>query len=211
MPKVKARDIKHKGQRPRKVELYKTLSEAGMGIGRVTQRRDMIHIIVNEDSLDQFFSESNMNKLKGMGLDVLIAPEYKTKKTVIVKNVEPEIIDQLVGLWKSNKKAECQDKIMVNRKVHELEGIEKIAGTMLMKITFKQISIASKVVKSGIKLMYQTLLANQVEREVFVSVVPCYRCFKYSHFTTQCPEEVNYKICSECAQEGHYYHQCKSQ
>ena len=187
------------------------MSEAGINVGKVTQRRDMIHIIVNEDSLDQFFSESNLNKLKGLGVEVLIAPEYKTKRTVIVRNAEPEIVDQLVGLWKSNKKADCQNKIKVNKKVHETEGLEKIAGTSLMKIMFKQISIANKAVKVGIQLIHQTLLANSVEKEVFISVVPCYRCFSYSHFTTQCPREDNYKICSECSREGHYYTQCRSQ
>ena len=59
----------------------------------------MLHVIIGEGSMDKFFCNSNISKLKQQGLEVLAAPEYKAKKTIIVKNIDQEVAEEVVQLW----------------------------------------------------------------------------------------------------------------
>ena len=43
---------------------------------------------------------------------------------------------------------------------------------------------------------------------MFIPVVPCYRCYSYEHQKRNCLQSDHYKICSNCAREGHTYGDC---
>ena len=47
-----------------------------------------------------------------------------------------------------------------------------------------------------------------IGKEMFVQFVPCYKCYSYTHQKRNCPKPQEYKICSICATEGHYYTVC---
>ena len=189
MPKIKMRDSRYRGTGSRKMEIYRLLDHPGINILRISQKDAMYHVILSEGSLDLFYGDTNIRKLREVGFNVLEAPEYRCRKTVVIKYVEPEIGNQLIGLWMGNKKAECQGKIKTDNKVHEIENISKIANTTLIKLTYKQMTAATKALKRGIRLCQQFITSANIEREIFASVVPCYKCFRYSHYTVDCPEE----------------------
>jgi len=48
-----------------------------------------------------------------------------------------------------------------------------------------------------------------VERDIFINLVPCYRCYKYDHLVKDRKETDTYKACSECASNDHTYKDCR--
>ena len=42
MPKIKEKDIKHKGKKARKMEIYNLLYNPGINVSKITQKNEMI-------------------------------------------------------------------------------------------------------------------------------------------------------------------------
>ena len=76
---------------------------------------------------------------------------------------------------------------------------------------FRTTEMADQVVEKGVKIGFQYFQKNNVEKEMFVSIVPCYRCYEYGHIKKNCPKPVDYKVCSNCAQQGHIYSDCRAE
>ena len=73
---------------------------------------------------------------------------------------------------------------------------------------FNNTQDADKAVQDGLQIKYQKFQNRNIEKEVFVPVVPCYRCYSYEHQKRNCPKSDQYKICSNCAGEDHTYNDC---
>ena len=51
---------------------------------------------------------------------------------------------------------------------------------------------------------------HDIKQETYIPVRCCMKCFSLEdHATRDCKKGTEYKLCSECAQEGHVWHQCK--
>ena len=66
-------------------------------------------------------------------------------------------------------------------------------------------------VRGGMKIHFQVFSNTNIEKEVFVPVVPCYRCYSYEHQKKSCPKPQTYQICSDCAEEGHTHVDCQNE
>ena len=83
-------------------------------------------------------------------------------------------------------------------------------NTRLLKIIYEDANTAQKTLKEGIIIGHQKFTPSDLEKEKFVNLRICMRCYDYDHLTKECPKDQSYKVCSECAQRGHRFNTCKS-
>ena len=130
--------------------------------------------------------------------------EYSALKTLMVKGVG----------WGVYHKSEDDIRTHIES-VHPNWKIEKIVkipnNETLMKIICKSPSVAEQMAENGITIFSQRFDRRSLEREVYINITPCMRCYKYDHFTKKCKAPESYKICSECARTGHRFSECQSQ
>ena len=91
----------------------------------------------------------------------------------------------------------------------QVKRVVKILNSQhLLKIIFQNSHDADRAVERGMQIHFQKFQDSNIERELFVPVVPCFRCFAYGHFKSCCPKPADYKVCSTCASEGLIYKEC---
>ncbi len=115
---------------------------------------------------------------------------------VIHNHQENEIIEEITAnnLW-----------------IPTIDSIFKIPRTRIMKITFSETAIAKKATEKGILAFHLRIPAYNIKQDEFIPIMTCMRCYNIEdHPTSQCPKAKEYKICSECADEGHTWRDCKS-
>ena len=78
----------------------------------------------------------------------------------------------------------------------------------LLKIIFQNSRDADRVTEKGMQIQFQRFQGNDIERELFVPIAPCFRCFAYGHFKRNCLKPDDFVICTTCAFEGHTYKDC---
>ncbi|RUM28021.1 MAG: hypothetical protein DSY42_09145 [Aquifex sp.] len=132
-------------------------------------------------------------------------PELKVKKSVILPRVddiiyEKHIIDIGEELQKQNPWIG-----------EEIVDIYKFPKSPTLKITFSQTTLALKCTEKGIKAFSISVPPHEIKQETYVPIKCCMKCYSLeTHFTSECPMPREYKICSECSEEGHVWHQCQN-
>ena len=71
-----------------------------------------------------------------------------------------------------------------------------------IKITFVNADMADVALSQGIKLFNYSLKPEALEKERFVKVTQCYKCFSLNHKTSECERMAC--LCSICGGEHHY-------
>ena len=52
---------------------------------------------------------------------------------------------------------------------------------------------------------------HNIKQEIFYNLTTCFRCYKVEdHLTNQCIKPQDYKVCSECSCNEHYWRECTS-
>ena len=139
--------------------------------------------------------------LKEKGLEVQVLQEYTAMRTILVRGLE----------W-------CVAELSKNQTLPQIETghpdwkIDKVVkipnNTKLMKLVCKSTRIAEEIVTKDIIISNQKFTEWSLERETFISIILCLRCFKYEHTTKWCTNA--YRVCSECSKEGHRFGECSS-
>ena len=129
--------------------------------------------------------------------------EYITMRTVLVRGLE---------WWVSERtKEEIKEHIESEYPSWELQKVVKIPNNnKLMKLVCKTAWIANAVMEKGITIFRQRFASKSLEKEMYISLNPCMQCYSYDHNTKKCKHPDDYLICSECAEKGHHYSNCKS-
>ena len=102
------------------------------------------------------------------------------------------------------------------RMCHRAKGVKvkkvvKIPNNRhLLKVIFYFSETADNMVANGLQVHYQKSEKRCIERELYIPISPCYKCYSYSHLKNNCDKPENYKICSNCSREGHLFLMCKS-
>ena len=68
---------------------------------------------------------------------------------------------------------------------------------------FQTAELAEDVDKNGIEITFQKFAGRNVDKEIFVSIILCYRCYGHYHQKRNCTKAEYYQICSN-------YTNCKS-
>ena len=203
MVRIRLKIIDHDGE-SKKTAVWRGLGKAGAFVYKVIETREAFLLITNGTEAEKVLKDEMRQYYLSKGLEVQVPPEYSALKTLMVKGVgwgvfhksEQEITEHVESVYPNWK----------------LENIIKIPNNeTLMKIVCKSPRVADEIVEKGITIFSQRFDGRSLEREVYINVSPCMRCYKYDHFTKKCKAPESYVICSECARTGHRFHQCNSQ
>lgn len=76
----------------------------------------------------------------------------------------------------------------------------------------KQTALAIKSTEQGLKMFSLRIPHHQIQREEFIPITTCMRCYKIEqHLTKDCPQPKTFAICYECRVEGHRFTTCSAQ
>ena len=197
--RIKVRNLVHDGT-SRKPALVQVLAEAEAWVNKILETEEAFILIADNVNMDKLMKEEIRQKFAALGLEITYPPEYEASRTVIIKNVD--------SLISAMSEGEIAGSIDSNLKVKRVIKIPNNAH--LMKIIFESSQVADKVVDEGLQIRFQKFQKSNIEKEFFIPIVTCFRCFSYEHLRRNCPKPAEYKICSSCATEGHAYTDCSA-
>ena len=199
MVRIRVKILQHDGQ-SKKPSVVQCIAKADALVFRVIEPRDAFFLITDNENMDRLLQEKSKKLFFEKGLEIQTPPEYVAARTIMLKNVDGVIAEMSVD--------EICEGIDKNFKVKKVVKIPN--NTHLLKIIFESAQIADKVVKEGLVIHFQKFEGKNVEKEIFIPIIPCFRCYRYDHLKRSCLKPDDFKICSNCSREGHVYTECHS-
>lgn len=205
MPRVKIKANNPKDPR-QKNDLLETLAHHDIYITKMIPLSDGFVVITsNDQELDKLFKPSTTEDLEKNHLHPLIPPELKASRSVIIPGVD----NHIYGNSEDEIQTEIEDKNTWT--TNQIDTIFKFPNSHTLKITFKQTAMAKKAQNDGIRAFQMSIPHHKIKQEIFYSINTCFRCYLMEdHNTNQCPKPKDYKVCSECSEQGHMWRDCKN-
>ena len=200
MVRIRVKINVHDGQ-PKKPGLIKCICAADAYINKIVESKEAFFLITDDNSMDVLLSEDSRRKFVSEGFEIQFPPEYEAARTVMIRNVD-SVISQMT-------ENEIVQKIEIDSNLKVKKLIKIPNSSHLLKIMFQTTAMADRVVEKGVKVGFQYFHKTNIEKEMFVSIIPCYRCYSYKHMKKNCPKPTDYMVCSNCAQPGHIYTDCQ--
>ena len=194
-PGTEKKDLKNK--------LYNALGNQKIYPWKVTEGHTNYIIIIKDEEIEKVIEDETKNSLSQIGLEVVIPPEYNSKRTIVIKS-----IDKHVDNYSDDEIRDNLEKMNNYLKVIEIIKLNK-GNFRALKVRLENMTMAQRAIKDGILICNQSIPPKQVEQEIFIKIIPCYNCYAYTHKTKDCPEEKMIK-CTNCAGTGHNYQECTS-
>ena len=71
--------------------------------------------------------------------------------------------------------------------------------------------MSNRCLKQGLFMLRLLVPSDNINRDEYIPVQTCYRCYKLNdHNTLQCPENISFRLCSLCSSWEHNWKQCNS-
>ena len=204
MPRVKIKKPNRSDED--KLRLLNILSQHDVYAVRIFSTYDGYGILTsNDDDVDKMFNNDCLEALEQESFTPVLPPELKAKRTLLLFSLEEHIMDKTIEEMKEEIEKE---NAWTAGKIQE---IFKFPRSPIIKITLKQTLAATKSKEQGLLMFSMRIPPHQMKNEEYVPIQTCMKCYEIdSHFTNQCPKGRDYKICSQCAEEGHIWTNCKS-
>lgn len=206
MPRVKIKATNPKDPRQKNI-LLEILARHDIFITKLIPLSDGFAVIIsNDQELDKIFKTSTTEDLEKNNLHPLIPPELKARRSIIIPGVDNHIYNNP----EEDIQAEIEDKN--SWATGQIETIFKFPNSHTLKITFKQTANAKKAQDDGIRAFQMSVPHHKIKQEIFYNINTCFKCYKMEdHNTNQCPQDKNFKVCSECSGLGHTWKECNNQ
>ncbi len=204
MPRVK---IKCRGtpSKEKKLKLLEILFSNEIHITKVFVTNDgFALLLLNEEHVDKVFYRDVKEALVRENFTPILPPEQKVKRSVIVTRLDDVI-------YKDHEANDIAFEMEARNPWMEgdIEQIFMFPNSPTLKITFTQSATAKKCIERGFLAFNISVPANDIKQETFIPIRCCMRCFQLEgHTTRDCEKSRDFKLCSECSQEGHLWHQC---
>ena len=158
-------------------------------------------IVERKEDAEKMLEDEGVEALRTLNLCARVPPEIKAKRTLLVRKV-----DQWVG---SHSKEDIKEELERNHAWLKIREVTKIKQyTHLFKIEFVSVAMTDRALQEGLLCFFTRLAPSQMERETYISLQMCFKCYKYeNHNTDKCPEG-DIKWCSECGNKDHTYTDC---
>ena len=189
----------HDGQ-PKKPALIQCVCGAEALVNKIIEMKDAFVLITDNKNMDRLLTQEAKQQFALEGLEVQNPPEYEAAHTVLLRRV-----DSMIHAMSVEEIVTYIDQSLNVKKVVKIPNSDH-----LLKIVFATSAVADRVVQEGLQIKFQRFENKNIE-EMFVPVVPCYRCYSYGHLKKYCPKPVEYKVCSNCAALDHVYTDCHAQ
>ena len=184
----------------KKGKVSKCICAADALVYKIRENQDGFILVTDSQGMDLLLKEESRKRILDEGLDIQFPPEYEASCTVILRNV-----DSLVhALSEEEIKDTAEDRYKIRRLVKFPNN------KYLLKVIFLTAEAADIAIEKGISISFQKFIGRNIDKEIFIPIVPCYRCYKYDHQRKNCNKAIEYQICSNCSEEGHTYEYCKS-
>lgn len=157
----------------------------------------------NEKDADRILQTDAIALFAGIGVSVILPPEIRAKRTIFVRN-----LDIHIG---QHSQDELKQEIEEKNDWAKIEEVIKIKNfTHILKIRFRDTLMADKAMDRGLLAYNMSVTPNQIQRETFVSLLTCFKCYALEdHTTKDCQaQEI---MCSECGETGHKWNDCTNQ
>ena len=188
----------------KKLKLVEILSKHQIEVSRILPAYDgFVILTVSESHSDNIFSAKIKGELESNEFHAVMPPELKAKKSVILPRADDIIYERhIVDIGEEIQK---QNSWVGDGVV----DVIKFPKSKAIKITFSNTTLAQKCTEKGLKAFSISVPAHEIKQETFIPVKCCMKCYTLeSHFTNECPNPGSFKICSECSEAGHVWHEC---
>ena len=202
MPRIRIKDLKP-SQGNRKHYLWNQLMKLNLLVYQlqVPNRNSMV-VISTEEVIENLLSTKVKSKLSAEGFEVITPPEYQANRTFVLRNIDSLITE----IDSATLKEDLEER---NSWLKVTEIIKIPTAPRILKIKVESAEIVRLATEKGVLIYNQSVPPTNIEKETFVKLDICYRCYSYQHRTTQCPTP-NMVVCSECADNTHTYRECNS-
>ena len=151
--------------------------------------KDAFFLVVDHANMDKILREDVREQFLIKGMEVQFPPEHAATRAVLLKNVDSSIIQM----------TELEIAINITPQLL-MEKVVKISGSShLLKIIYLILESADMAINQWINVLFKKFSGNSIEKEVFMSVVPCCRCYSYKHQKKSCTKPQNlqnmFKLC----------------
>ena len=201
MVRIRVKIVRHDGT-PKREDIWQGLRKAKAFVYKIAQSKEAFWLITDGEQAKLILKENVRKFYEEKGLEVQIPPEYDSMRTILVRGLE----------WCVSEKSEVEIKTFIETSYPEwtLDRVVKIPNNdRLMKLVCSNVRVANDIIDKGIIILNQKFAGRSLEKEIYVSVTPCLKCYGFDHITKKCETPEGYKICSSCSKEGHRYNDCK--
>ena len=200
MPRARVIIRDHDGKSQR-LRFWNVLGELGIFVTRLIETKDALIVIAGVTDLDMLFVPGHLETLKSKGFEPVPPPELNALKTVVVRDVDPFV----TGL---------SEDILRNCLEQQHKGISKVIkipnNPRMLKLTFQTSYGAEQCIKNGILLGQQRIDPKSCEMERYFNIRQCMKCYSFAHVTKSCSHSDEFLVCSECAEFGHRFKDCRA-
>lgn len=201
--RVKIRSLEGGTGNNREEELLQVLyDQLGVKFSKVFSAGDAFTVVcISEKEAEKITSETGHLRLQSKKFKPTIPPQVLANRTIVVKGLSHKITNRSP----EDLKRDIEDR---NDGLKVTEVIKM--GTMrhIMKVQFAAAEMADKAIRLGLSIDRYHL--TEIEKEDFIPLPLCWKCYKYNHLTKDCPTP-NIQVCSECASTGHTFRNCCSE
>ena len=203
MVRIRVRIIEHDGA-PKNHFVWEGLHKAKAFVYKVVQAKEAFYLITDNEQAELILRDHIREFWREKGLEAQTSPELVASRTILVRGVEWCVAEQSEIHLKNKIEAEYPD--------WKLEKVIKIPNNdKLMKLICSNIRTANDILDKGFVVYNQRFAGRSLEREMYLNITPCLKCYKYEHSTKKCQTPEGFKVCSECSKKGYRYNECSSQ
>ena len=202
MARIKIKSASSKDQ-ARQDLLLEILSKNDIYATKILSAPDGFVVITeNEAELDKLFNNTTDKELLSKQFTPLIPPELKAHRSVLIFRIDDHI-------YKNNEDNIQEELQTQNQWITGISAVNKFQNGRGLKITFTETISAKKAQEKGLLLYSMRIPGYNIIQDKYLHVNTCLRCYALEdHFTANCPRSKNFKICSDCSEEGHTWREC---
>ena len=186
-----------------KKTILSVITEFNVNISRIRQFDDGVcQVMCNSDrDVDNLLSHECVTALKSKDCLPIIPADLRAKRGVLVRGIDSTLfqfsVDEIIEEINSKNPWLIVDEVVLLHK------------SFCIKLVCASQQIAAKAVETGIKLYHYSFPPSCISRDKFVKITICYKCYKLdSHIASSCPENLNFKACSQCSSHTHTFREC---
>ena len=202
MPRIRIRDLNPQ-QGNRKALLWNRLMNLNLLVYTIKQPNSQTFILITSDEVvDRMLSSHIKEKLKNDHFEIFTPPEYNANRTLVLRNIDSLITD----IDKEELKNDLERR---NEWIKVSEVIKIPNAPKILKLRVESTEMVKKAEEKGILIWNQSIPPTNVQKEIYIFLSICYKCYSFDHKTENCPTP-NIIICSECAAPSHTFKDCTS-
>ena len=201
MARIRVKD-KKPNEPKRRDKLWQCIGLAHVTAYKVDDEREAYYIVTNDENTEKLLTVESKDIFQHNGFEIQNPPEYNAMRTVTAKYVDRQVSE--------HREADIKENIEMENAWAKVEEVIKIPNiSHILKIRFETTQMAKRAIDRGILILHQNIPPKYVEREIFINLTPCYRCYSYDHLLKDCDHDETYKACSECSSKDHTYKNCQ--